>query len=202
MAINSDSITEVSAIGTMSSYLGIPAPLDIDDVPTDPDWFMASKILASTTKEMLNKGLEENSDVDYTLTQEIDGTVLVPDGALRWVVKYDYYEKYVERDGKVYDKLAKTDVLNTDLVVDIVWNFTFDSLPEIIKNYLVVKSAYRLVSRLKGSDSVLNTIQQDLDDANYEFLRYQGRTSHMTLLDNYDTNQIASRYIDYNHSYR
>lgn len=203
MPINTtDTITELSAIGTICSYLGVPEPLDINDIPTDPDWTSMQKILGTVVREQLHKGLEENSEFAYKLTQEIDGTVLVPAGAIRWVVQYDYEERYVERDGKIYDRQDHTDILNKDLVVDIVWNLTFDSLPEIIKHYLAVKTAYKVVARLKGSDSVLNTIQQDLDDANYEFLRYQGRNNKMTLLDNSEVNFIASRHMEYNHHLR
>ena len=203
MAINTtNGITTVSAVGVMCSYLGYPAPVDINDIPTDPDWVRASLILDSTTREALNKGMEFNTDYAYTLNQDIDGTVLVPAGALRWNVVRDYQEQYTERDGKVYDKLNQTDVINADLDVDIVWNLEFDSLPDMIKHYLTVKASYRMVARSKGSDSVLQSIQQDLDDANYEYLRYQGRTNNMTLLDNYEVNQIASRHLDYNFSFR
>ena len=203
MPINTDDIiTELSDIGVVCSYLGVPEPVDLNDIGTDPDWGLIQRILKSVTKEQLHKGLEENSEFTFDLTQEVDGTVLVPAGAIRWVVQYDHEERYVERDGKVYDRIDHTDVLNKDLVVDIVWNLTFDSLPEIIKHYLTVKTAYKAVSRLKGSDSVLQSIQQDLDDANYEYLRYQGRNNKMTLLDNSEVNFIASRHMEYNHYLR
>ena len=199
MAINTSSgITLVSAIATMCSYLGVPAPIDEADIVTDPDWVRAQGILESTTREALHKGMEFNQDYDYTFAQEVDGTVLVPAGTLRWTAVDDYYERYTERDGKVYDAINQTDVLNADLVVDVIWNLTYESLPEIIKSYLAVKSSYKFVSRLKGSDSVLQTIQQDLDDANYESLRYQGRTNGMSLLDNHEVNYIASRHLTYN----
>ncbi len=203
MPINTtSSITELSAVGVISSYLGIPAPVDINDLLIDPDWIRSLAILKSVTKEALHKGLEENTDEDYTLLKEPDGTVLIPAGTLRWIVKHDTHEQYVQRDGMVYDKKAHTFTIDKDLVVDIVWNMTFDSLPEMIKNYITIKAAYRVVSRLKGSDSVLNSIQQDLDDANYEYLRYQGRNNKMSLLDNPDVNYIASRHMQYNHHLR
>ena len=203
MAINTtNSISLVSAIATMCSYLGVPAPIDANVITSDPDWIRAQGILNATTREALHKGLEFNQDTDYTLNQEVDGTVLIPAGTLRWVVVNDWEERYTERDNKVYDAVNQTDVISADLVVNIVWDITFDSMPEMIKNYLTIKSAYRFVARLKGSDSVLQTIQQDLDDANYEYLRYQGRTNGMSLLDNYEVHQIASRHLDYNHSYR
>jgi hypothetical protein len=197
MAINTEGITELSALNTMATYIGIPFLLDIADIATEPDMLVAQRILNTTTKEVLNKGLELNTDWDYPLTQELDGTVLVPAGTLRWKVKYDYEERYTERNGVVYDKINHTSTLNSDLTVDIVWNLTFESLPEMVKNYIAVKSAYRFVGRMKGSDSVMATIQQDLGDAEYEFNRYETGSSDLTLLDNYEVYAIASRHLDY-----
>jgi hypothetical protein len=102
----------------------------------------------------------------------------------------------------VYDKRDMTDQFTGDLVIDVVWNFDFASMPEMIKNYITVKSSFRFVARMKGSDSVLNTIQQDLVDAEYEFHRYTNGTSQRTLLDNRDVDLIVSRHLDYNHHYR
>lgn len=203
MAINtSDSITELSALNIMATYLGIPALLDISDLAQEPDLLIAQRILNTTTREVLNRGLEINSDCGFTISPEIDGTILVPAGNLRWSVQYDYEERYVERDGKVYDKRDMTDQFTGDLVIDVVWNFDFASMPEMIKNYITVKSSFRFVARMKGSDSVLNTIQQDLVDAEYEFHRYTNGTSQRTLLDNRDVDLIVSRHLDYNHHYR
>jgi hypothetical protein len=203
MAINtSDSITELSALNIMATYLGIPALLDISDLAQEPDLLIAQRILNTTTREVLNRGLEINSDCGFTISPELDGTILVPAGNLRWSVQYDYEERYVERDGKVYDKRDMTDQFTGDLVIDVVWNFDFASMPEMIKNYITVKSSFRFVARMKGSDSVLNTIQQDLVDAEYEFHRYTNGTSQRTLLDNRDVDLIVSRHLDYNHHYR
>jgi hypothetical protein len=203
MAINvSNKITELSALNVLSSYLGIPFLLDIADIDTEPDLLVGQKILNTVTREVLNRGLEINTDCGYTLDLEDDGTVIVPLGTLRWNSQYDYEERYVERDGLVYDKKDQTTVFTSGFTVDIVWDLTFASLPELVKNYITVKTAMRFVARLKGSDSVLNTIQQDLVDAEYEFHRYTNGSSQRTLLDNRDVDLIVSRHLDYNHHYR
>jgi len=195
MINTADELNELTGLSIMGSYIGIPPLLDMNDLSAEPDYVIAQRVLKTVTREVLNRGLELNTDVDYTLNQEIDGTVLVPAGSLRWNVVSDFEEYYVPRDGKVYHKMLKTDVLNEDLVVNIVWNLTFDSLPNIVKHYIIVKSALRFVGRMKASDDVLNQINMDLMDAEYEFKRYETGTSRRTMLDNPETNLISSRWI-------
>lgn len=202
MINTADGITELTALSIMGSYIGIPPLLDINDLSMEPDYLVAQRILNTVTREVLNRGLELNSDCDFTLSQEVDGTVLVPLGSLRWNVKDDHEEYYVPRDGLIYNKNTQTTVLNEDLVVDIVWNLTFESLPEVVKHYIGVKSAFRFIGRMKGTDEVLNQAQMDLQDAEYEFKRYETGTSRQTMLDNPETNLIASRWITSRLSYQ
>ena len=196
MPINTSAgLTQLSALNTMASYLGIPPIVSTDEIASDVDFILANTILNEITTQVLNRNIGLNSEYNFKLAVDVDGSIPVPSGALSVEVEGDWFGRYVERDGKLWDKKEQTFVINNDaLLSTIVWNFTFESLPEIVKRHITTKSALRFVARAKGEASILAMVQEDQLNAEYEFMRYVNRNSEITLLDNSTVQATVGRY--------
>jgi len=182
MAIKTtDTIETLRALNIMASYIGIPPINNLSKVATQPDFTLAQEVLDEVTRSTLSQGLPCNVDYSYPLNEVNDSLeVIIPEGALIC----DLIENnYVERDGVVYNLETRTNVTQTGLKADITWNWMFDDLPELVKQYIIVVASRAFVGRVKGEDSVLQLTIPDERRVKQEFQRYVYSMGDVSILD-------------------
>ena len=81
---NNESLTTLTALNIMASYIGIPPLKSLNDLSTEPDFVSAQLVLDDVRQSILSQGLPCNTDYEYELNDvtDIDGFVEVPAGAL------------------------------------------------------------------------------------------------------------------------
>jgi hypothetical protein len=174
----------------MASYIGIPPIANLGVIPSEPDFILAKSILDDVKRSTLSQGLPCNSDKDITLTDVNDsGYVIVPEGALICdVTSYGY----ADRDGLIYNLKTREFSTDTSLKADIVWNWEFDSLPELVKQYITITASRAFVARVKGDDASINLTIPDERRIKQEFQRYVLHVGDVSTLD-YGLPFIVSR---------
>lgn len=90
-----------------------------------------------------------NTNKQQTLAPNTDGEVLLPDECVSFRVTFyqnsyagvSQKSRFVRRGKKIYDSIANTFVIDTDIVADIVLQLSIEDLPPVAFSYLKHKAA-------------------------------------------------------------
>lgn len=183
MPINTtETLETLNALNIMASYIGMPPLSNLSDLNNEPDFLLAQEVLNDVRKSVLSQGLPCNTDYDYPLTstEAVTGHLLLPDGALVCDLRYD---NIVERDGKIYNLETREYETRTDLKADIVWNWDYDTLPLIVKQFIAITASRAFVARVKGDTEAMNLSINDERRVKQEFQRYVYAMGDVSVLD-------------------
>lgn len=186
-------IDTLQALNTMAGYIGIPPLTSLIEVATEPDFILAQDILDEVTQTTLSQGLPCNTDFDYELTavDGVTGYTIIPDGALLCQITSD--NRFVERDGFVYNIKDKTFSTSTSLKAFVVWYQTFDELPELVKRYIITAASRAYVHRVKGDAGLSQLTITDERRTKIEFQRYSFTMADYSMLDDGDLDFTSFR---------
>ena len=175
----------------MASYVGLPPLINITEVSTEPDFVIAETILLEVTQTILSQGLPCNTDFYYPIDTTRDGYTAIPEGALICDINDD--DRYVERDTYVYNTYTKTFETDLTLTAFVVWDMTFDALPELVKRYIITVASRAYVHRIKGDAGLSQLTIVDERRTKQEFQRYVFKMGDWTLLDDPRLDFITNR---------
>tara|TARA_A100001035_G_scaffold273222_1_gene263480 strand:- start:6403 stop:7020 length:618 start_codon:yes stop_codon:yes gene_type:complete len=170
--------TELDAVNQILSSVG-QAPVTTLDMK-NPEVYITLETLREVNRQVQSEGWTFNTENHVELTRNsVTNKITYPTNALAVDANEDKYQgKYdiVKRDGFLYDKKEHSYTFTEDLVVDMVWLFSFDDVPKIAQTYIINRAA-RLASVKLVGDSEL-----------YQLLQEQEAQSRVALLE-YETNQ-------------
>jgi len=170
--------TELDAVNQILSSVG-QAPVTTLDMK-NPEVYITLETLREVNRQVQSEGWTFNTENHVELTRNsVTNKISYPTNALAVDANEDKYQgKYdiVKRDGFLYDKKEHSYTFTEDLVVDMVWLFSFDDVPKIAQTYITNRAA-RLASVKLVGDSEL-----------YQLLQEQEAQSRVALLE-YETNQ-------------
>jgi len=186
-------IDTLQALNTMAGYVGIPPLTNIVEVSTEPDFILAQDILDEVTQTTLSQGLPCNTDFDYVLSDVELGTgyTIIPDGALICHVTSD--NRFVERDGYVYNIKEKVNSTSTEHKAFVVWYQTFDALPELVKRYIITAASRTFVHRVKGDAGLSQLTITDERRTKIEFQRYAFTMADYSMIDDPELDFVSFR---------
>ena len=169
--LTTETLGTLDALNIMASYIGIPSLTNLNDISNEPDFLLAQEVLNDVRKSVLAQGLPCNTDYDYPLTalEPVTNHLLVPEGAMVCDLRA---ENLVERDGKIYNLRSKEFETRTNLKADIVWNWDFDTLPLLVRQYITISASRAYVARVKGDTEAVNLSIADERRVKQEFQRY------------------------------
>lgn len=162
--------TALEAVNDMLMGIGQAPVNSITNVTGDP--LIASAELAKMVRYVLLYGFAFNTDLNYVLTPDINGHLLVPQGVLKLTAS-DRHLGYVVRknpDGvmAIWDTLNQTwtfpppdGVTVKPYTFTVVWGWDFESLPEVAKNFIALSSARRFQRRVIGSAELDQYLAED-----------------------------------------
>lgn len=151
--------TQLQAINQMLSGIG-QAPVVSLDV-ANPEIAIALNVLDSVSREVQGEGWHFNTEVNYPFTPDNDGDISVPANALQLSDnKFANTQKYqtVLRNGKLYDKVNHTYTFPVGETVkcDVVWQFDFEDLPQVFKDYITQRASRVFAGRVLGSQEMVS----------------------------------------------
>jgi hypothetical protein len=187
-------LDELQALNTIASYGSLPPLLNISEVDSSPDFIAIRNVLNEMVEQVCLIGMPCNKDTDYDLDPDVNGEVLIPDGALTVLPENQYMHYIIERNGKLYNNRDKTFTLDTTIPCEIYWLQTFESLPLTVRKYVTISAGRRWVSRYKTDEATLSLTADDFRRAESEFLRYTEANNNTNMLyDNYEMSYITDR---------
>ena len=183
--------TELEAINTMLSTIG-ESPVNTVEDTGNVDVVIARQILQSVSREVQARGWHFNTEINYTITPDSDGYLVLPKTVLKVDTVYpDSSKDVVVRGSRLYDREKHTYVFTDAVKVDMTILLTFDELPEVARNYVTIRSSRIFQERVVGSDTLHAFNSQDEARAMVSLMEYEADTADLNILSgNYSVYRI------------
>lgn len=173
--------TKLEAINTMLSCIG-QAPLNTLEGTKSYFTIAAERILEDEVKRIQLQGWDFNSEDGYQLNPDVNNNITIPPNLIMVKFPTIYKNRYVVREGKLYDKFEHTYDINKPLKCSVVWAFPFDDLPEAAKTYAKMSAAYKFVKRELGAEKAAQFTQEDLMEARIALEQHELEIGEYTMI--------------------
>lgn len=173
--------TRLEAINTMLSCIG-QSPLNTLEGTKSYFTISAERILNDECKRFQLQGWNWNSEDNYQLNPDLNNHINIPEDIIMVKMPTYYQNRYVVRQGKLYDKEKHTFKINTSLKASVVFCFDFDDLPEVAKEYAKMTAAYKFVKRELGSQAACQYTQEDLAEARVALEQHELEIGDYTMI--------------------
>lgn len=165
----------LSAVNQMLLSIG-QTPVTFVDGNQHPDVLSAIAILNRIDKKVQNKGYWFNTDYNLSLAYNVlTGEVIIPSTTLS-ISPVDPTLSFVQRGNRLYDSANSTFELGVAVTVNLVQQLSFDSLPEVVADYIAITSCYEFVRDKIGDRVKMDELSKDKEVArkalNAEDIRY------------------------------
>jgi len=187
--------TELEAVNIMLSAIGESPVSSLND-PSLVDVSLAQSILNETSIDIQAQGLHSNTEINYPITPNVDGEIIVPNNCARIdTVGSSKDVDVVQRGNRLYDREERSYTsFSGTYYVDMVLLLDFNDLPQHARRYITVKGARRFQGRFMGSDGLATFTEVDEREALVAFERAEKLNEDNNILtDNYDAFKIISR---------
>ena len=155
--------TELSAVNSILGSIG-QSPITVLANNPNPEVTFIHNILKECVKDVLNEGWHFNTEEHVEVLPDGNGNITIPVNYLRYDLsdgQADRQMDLVKRDGKLYDKVAHTNVFDVEkLELDIVYLFDFTDLPSVFQRYIVALASSRAATQLINNPSLVQLLQQ------------------------------------------
>lgn len=136
-------MTELEAVNLMLAAIG-EAPVNTITDTGLADVDIAKTLLDETVRQVQERGWWFNREREYPITPDIDDNIVLPANILRVDLEPDVIGDFelVQRGLKMYDRKNHTyTITDTDLKFDVVFQLTWDELPQAVRYYMTIKAA-------------------------------------------------------------
>lgn len=135
-------IAELRIVNSMLAVVGEAKQASLETL--HPSVIQMQGILDNENFDMQARGWWFNRETNVTLVKDLNGRVTVPTTALSFQIADTILRglsakekaRYVRRGQYVYDTIEHTNVINTDIVCDLVYQLELDDIPPVAQTYL------------------------------------------------------------------
>ena len=187
--------SKLEAVNIMLSAIG-ESPVSSLNNPSLVDVSLAESIIDETSVDIQTQGLHCNTEVNFPLTPNVNGEIIVPTNCVRIDTTETSADINVTQRGtRLYDKKERSYTSFTGtLKVEMVLLLDFTDLPQHVRRYITVKAARRFQARFMGSQQLGGFTEMDERESLIQFERAEKLNEDNNILsDNFDTYKILSR---------
>lgn len=186
--------TELAAVNAMLRSIGEAPIATLAEIDV-PDAEIALTTLRSVSREVQVRGWDFNTEEAYSLAVNGSGEITLPSNTLS-VDPTDTTKRYVQRGGRLYDRVEHTYTFTEAVEVDLILMLPFEELPEAARQYIYVRAARQFQDCTVG-DSALHKFQEgDEMRALTTFLQVAGETEDLNILtDSWSVAGILNRSV-------
>lgn len=145
---------------------------------------LARDLIYEYSRDVQLEGLLCNTDTELELVRDGSNEIVLPNNCLDVDPVYASDNRYVERNGKLYDTEDKTFTLTKDVTVNIVYFLTWDELPQHVRRFIGIKAARRFQTRYLGDESLHRFTEEDELRTKAQFERKELNNRDFSVLDN------------------
>lgn len=174
----------LSAVNIILSNIG-QAPVTVLD-SGNPLVEMAELTLDEVAKAVLAEGWEYNTERAFPFTPDTAGHIIIPENVLAIDARPGNGQQVVIRGGKLYDRVSHSYQFTGKQLLDVMWMFEFDELPEAYKNYITIRAANVFAGRSVGSKEAVQFGQREETVARATMLEYDTQQGNYTIFQDAD----------------
>ena len=191
--------TLLEAVNQMLSCIGGSSVVSLDT--DNPEIASAVAILEETTRTVLSEGWNFNTEREYPFAPDVNDEILVPDNLISFTLsgsKHGSDYQVVERQGKLYDKLAHSYNFTKTIYCDVLWGFTWQECPQPFKEYITARASRNYASRLVTSKELVELIAQDEGSCRALCIAYDTDTAQSTMFGLYNGQRSFNTFMPFN----
>jgi hypothetical protein len=189
--------TKLETVNSMLGHIGETPVNSIADTNALPvTAAMAVTIVDEVSREVQTEGWHFNTEDNVKLTPDSQGVVTIPED----IIELDVADKtvdVVQRGLSLFDRSNNTTTFSGEIIVSVIRLLDWDSLPEVARRYITLRSSRVFQGRVVGSRELESLIARDEFQARARLMNTDGNTSDRTIFDSPD---VASR-IGINRNY-
>ncbi len=173
-------ITELEVVNSVLSTAGDSPIQTLDD--TYQPAFIIKTMINNVSRDLQTKKYWFNTEYEVTLSPNTQTSkITLPYNMLKFEPEDT---KYVSRGLSVYDKEARTTIIEEEITADITLMLKFSELPQEARKYIEARCKMQYNDEYFGEDSLRQTLAQGVQEAKLELDR--------THLENMDINVLSS----------
>ena len=165
---------ELPAVNEILASVG-QAPVTTFD-QTNPDVAIAYDTLLQVSREVQAEGWSFNTETNIEEVPDADGYITYPNNVLQMDLtrnSSNFNRDVVKRHGKLYDKIAHTDVWTESVYVDKLFWYDWVDLPTVMQDYIVTRAAVIVSSKIVGDPNQYDMLQQRSAIARAALMEYE-----------------------------
>lgn len=161
---NLETSDELAAVNDMLAAIG-ESPVNTLEGDSNADVANARRILNKVNTEVQSKGWTFNIE---------EGVTLLPDAFSKQIIYMPDYLSvrstsgatiYTNQGGYLYDRVARTDLFEGAVEVNLILLRSFGEMPVQFRTYIVAKASRRFNIRFFGAAEIEATLQEEENDA-------------------------------------
>lgn len=155
---------------------------------------IAENILDATAREVQTVGWNFNTEEDWAILPDWNKQLTLPINTLKVdAVKQDSKENWTMRGNKLYNRVSKSYLSDTEVRVTLVILLDFELLPEAARRYITLKASRILQDRTMGLSNLHQFNMEDENRALIELRDMDADVNDFSIFDSFDTYQIINR---------
>lgn len=143
--------TELEAVNECLANIG-QAPVSTISGDLGVDTQIALNFVRSVNRELQSQGWFWNTEIDFPLTPNGNGDIVLPANTLSVdSTGDDAWRNVVQRGNILYDRTNRTYTFATPINVELVIGLSFEELPETARRYIALRAARIFQDRVDDS---------------------------------------------------
>ena len=188
--------SELDAVNALLKAVG-ETPVNTLDSLGFTDASIARDTLRTKSRELQSRGWYFNRDDAFGFESDIDGNVALPANVLSVRPCDADTRRILPRGNKLWNADDATFIFSADAppVMEVVWQYAFEELPEAARRYITVVAATQFQTQVMGNETVYSFTKDDekvaLNILVNEERRFEPRANVFN--DSVDVNEVWSR---------
>lgn len=176
-------LSKLRAVNIMLENIG-ESP--VNTLTGSGDAFVATaiSILEETARDVCEEVWNFNKDVNYAMVPDVSNNIIIADNMIAVDGTYPTDEFQV-RQGKLYDMTDQTFTFTETKYCDIIWEFTFEEIPQHVRKYVAILAARVFARRILGDGAGERLTEQDELRARTRARRHDAKNRDRTIWQDY-----------------
>lgn len=186
-------MNELDAVNDMLDIIGEQSVSSLEEAASVPDASHALNLLRRESRSLQLAGWHFNSEQEYRIAPNNAGEIIIPPNADR-VDPTDIWKDYVVRAGKLWDRDQKTFEIGEAVLLDIVFVYPFDELPQTFRSWVATQAARKFENRRRGDGDSHQVNEMDVVRAKALFLEEEcDRADYNVVRNSTSVNKVVRR---------
>jgi len=144
---------------------------------------LASVMIDRVSREVQKKGWHWNTLINYTITPDTDGNIILPSATLGVdTMGPSCNLDLVQRGSKLYDRENNTFEIGKTVTTELVLNLPYDELPENARWFIAVRATRKFQQKQLGSSELSDFDRGDEQEAYYDMIDEEADTRDYNVL--------------------